>query len=96
MKKLIYILFFIPLILNGQTQNKEILFNGKNLDGWEIYGSELWYVENEELVSESGPKKEYGYLLTEKNYDNFLLHLEFKQESNGYSGVFFRSTIVSS
>ena len=93
MKKLIYILFFIPIILNGQSHNKEILFNGKNLDGWEIYGSELWYVENEELVSESGPKKEYGYLLTKKNYDNFLLHLEFKQESNGNSGVFFRSTI---
>ena len=31
--------------------------------------------------------------MTEKNYDNFLLHLEFKQESNGNSGVFFRSTI---
>ena len=78
---------------SGVSQNNEILFNGKNLNGWKIHGSELWYVENGELVSESGPNKEYGYILTEKNYDNFLLHLEFKQESNGNSGVFFRSTI---
>jgi len=93
-RKLICILFLIQLIqFSGVSQNNEILFNGKNLNGWKIHGSELWYVENGELVSESGPNKEYGYILTEKNYDNFLLHLEFKQESNGNSGVFFRSTI---
>ncbi len=94
MRKLICILFLVQLIqFSGVSQNNEILFNGKNLNGWKIHGSELWYVENGELVSESGPNKEYGYILTEKNYDNFLLHLEFKQESNGNSGVFFRSTI---
>ena len=30
---------------------------------------------------------------TEQFYDNFILDLEFKQESNGNSGVFFRSTV---
>ena len=94
MKKLIYILFFIFFTYHsGFSQKNEILFNGENLNGWDIYGTELWYVDNGELVSESGPNKEYGYLLTEKNYNNFLLHLEFKQESNGNSGVFFRSKI---
>jgi len=93
-KKLIYILFFIFFTYHsGFSQKNEILFNGENLNGWDIYGTELWYVDNGELVSESGPNKEYGYLLTEKNYNNFLLHLEFKQESNGNSGVFFRSKI---
>lgn len=71
----------------------EYLFNGKNLDGWKIYGTEKWFVEDGLLVCESGPDKQYGYLATDKWYDNFVLELEFKQEANGNSGVFFRSTI---
>jgi hypothetical protein len=69
------------------------LFNGKDLTGWKIYGTEKWYVENGELICESGPDKKYGYLATEKFYKNFDLSLEFKQEANGNSGVFFRSTV---
>lgn len=69
------------------------LFNGKDLSGWKIYGTEKWYVDNGELICESGPDKKYGYLATEQFYKNFDLSLEFKQEANGNSGVFFRSTI---
>jgi hypothetical protein len=68
-------------------------FNGKDLAGWTIHGTEKWYVENGKLVCESGPDKQYGYLSTNKNYKNFELTLEFKQEANGNSGVFFRSSI---
>ncbi|HDR52408.1 MAG TPA: DUF1080 domain-containing protein [Mariniphaga anaerophila] len=68
------------------------LFNGKNLDGWKIHGTEKWFVEDGLLVCESGPDEEYGYLSTEKNYDDFELELEFLQEADGNSGVFFRST----
>ena len=78
-----------------ETKKSEIisLFNGENLDGWIIYGTEKWYVEDNELVCESGPDKQYGYLGTEKNFDDFILSLQFKQENNGNSGVFFRSTV---
>ncbi len=69
------------------------LFNGTDLSGWNIHGTEKWYVENGDLVCESGPDNEYGYLSTEKFYDDFILTLEFKQDSNGNSGVFFRSTL---
>ena len=69
------------------------LFNGKNLDGWTNYGTEKWYVEDGMLISESGPDKEYGYLATNQYYDDFELHIEFKQEANGNSGVFIRSTV---
>ena len=72
---------------------QESLFNGKDLTGWDVYGTELWYVENGELVCESGPDKEYGYLGTRKYYNDFDLSLEFKQEANGNSGVFIRSYI---
>ena len=69
------------------------IFNGENLDGWTIHGTELWYVEDGELVCESGPDAQYGYLRTDRKYDDFELKLEFKQEADGNSGVFFRSTI---
>ncbi len=69
------------------------IFNGKNLDGWKIYGTEKWYVENGDLICESGSEKKYGYLATEKKYKNFILNLQFKQEADGNSGVFFHSKI---
>ncbi len=77
----------------GDNPAQVKLFNGKDLDGWVNYGAEKWYVENGELICESGPKAQYGYLATEKYYDDFELSVEFKQEANGNSGVFFRSTI---
>lgn len=69
------------------------IFNGNDLNGWQVHGTEKWYVEEGELVCESGPDKAYGYLATESDYQDFILHLEFKQESNGNSGVFFRSQL---
>ena len=89
MINLIIILFLnIPLLEKSKS-----IFNGKNLDGWKVYGTEKWYVEEGELVCESGPNREYGYLATEKKYKNFILELTFYQESDGNSGVFFRSSI---
>ncbi len=70
------------------------LYNGKDLSGWIVYGRDKWYVEDGDLVCESAEDcSEYGYFATEEYYDDFDLTLEFKQEANGNSGVFFRSTI---
>ena len=90
MKNLLIVFAFISL--SAAAQNKS-LFNGKDLTGWKIYGTEKWYVEKGELVCESGPDKQYGYFATEKEYKDFELTLEFKQESNGNSGVFFHSRL---
>lgn len=68
------------------------LFNGENLEGWNIHGTEKWYVEEGNLICESGPDKEYGYLSTEKFYKDFELSIDFKQEADGNSGIFIRST----
>ncbi|MBC9930971.1 3-keto-disaccharide hydrolase [Chitinophaga qingshengii] len=75
------------------AQKAQSLFNGKNLDGWKIHGTEKWYVEKGELICESGPDKEYGYLATDNKYKNFELTVQFKQEANGNSGVFFHSSL---
>ena len=92
-----YLSFLLISLLFSCTENQKLetisLFNGENLDGWIIYGTEKWYVEDYELVCESGPDKEYGYLGSEENFDDFILTLQFKQENNGNSGVFFRSSV---
>ena len=88
-----FFILIVLLILSDPIQAQINLFNGDNLDGWEIHGTEKWYVENGELVCESGPDEEYGYLSTKEHFDNFELELEFKQEADGNSGVFFRSTV---
>lgn len=92
MNKLTYTLTFLLLAGTLLAQKSTTLFNGKNLDGWKIHGTEKWYVSGGELFCESGPDKAYGYLSTEKWYDDFELEVEFKQEANGNSGIFFRST----
>lgn len=93
MKKLLLlaaVLFISSPFLFAQKQS---LFNGKDLEGWKIYGTEKWYVEDGTLVCESGPDKEYGYLATNQSFKNFELTLQFKQEADGNSGVFFHSSI---
>ena len=90
-KRILTSILLISILATGFAQTK--LFNGKDLKGWKVHGTEKWYVENGELICESGPDKQYGYLATDKDYKDFELTVEFKQESNGNSGVFFRSTI---
>jgi hypothetical protein len=94
MKKLGFFLLavFMNVSVFAGNGDWKSLFNGKNLDGWKIHGTEKWYVEDGLLVCESGPDEEYGYLSTEKFYDDFELEVEFLQEADGNSGVFFRST----
>jgi hypothetical protein len=89
-------LLVIAFVLAGSSlfaQKSIKLFNGKDLTGWKIHGTERWYVEDGLLVCESGPDKQYGYLSTDKSYKNFEFNLKFKQEANGNSGVFIRSGI---
>jgi Domain of Unknown Function (DUF1080) len=92
MKPILFLLLFCctTTLLTAQRVS---LFNGKDLSGWMVHGTEKWYVDNGQLVCESGPDKEYGYLSTNEKYKNFEFSVKFKQEANGNSGVFFRSSI---
>ena len=92
MKYVFNLILLLSFELIAYTQPVS-LFNGKDLSNWTIHGTEKWYAANGELICESGPDKQYGYLSTNKSYKNFALTLEFKQEADGNSGVFFRSSI---
>ncbi len=100
MKKitLLCILISTCIFINSYAQSTKKgkwtnLFNKKDLSGWKIYGTEKWYVDKGELVCESGPDKEYGYLGTDQKFKDFELSCQFKQEANVNSGVFFHSSI---
>lgn len=88
------VIIAIVMCVNAFAQKEERLFNGKDLKGWTIFGTEKWYVDtNGDLICESGPDKGYGYFATEKQFKDFELTLEFKQETNGNSGVFFHCQV---
>lgn len=72
---------------------KVVLFNSVDLTGWIAYGTEKWFVQDSLLVCESGPDKGYGYFATQQYYKDFDLSADFKQVTNGNSGIFFRSTV---
>ena len=92
MKKTLITLLLLAITLVGAHAQIK-LFNGKDLTGWKVAGTEKWYVEKGEMICESGPDKAYGYLVSEREFKNFELTVEFKQESNGNSGVFFHCGI---
>ncbi len=64
------------------------LFNGKDLSGWVNVNtkSDTWTVRDGLLVCSGHP---IGVMRTEKQYENFLLHVEWRHiEAGGNSGVF--------
>lgn len=68
-----------------------LLFDGKSLDNWVIMGKpEGWKVENGVIRSEGG--KGGNWLRSKKQYDNFVLRLEWRVAPGGNSGVFVRCT----
>lgn len=69
----------------------ESLFNGKDLSGWQKIGNEKWVVEDGAIYGE-GVTDEYGYLATEKSYQDFHLSLRFKCEAGGNSGVYLHTS----
>jgi hypothetical protein len=68
------------------------LFNGKDLKGWKVLGGKLesWSADPKEkiLFVKGGGG---GWLMTEKEYGDFELRLEFKVPKGGNSGVALRS-----
>ena len=87
------LILICSLVFFGLKAQKKEIFNGENLDGWKVHGTEIWYVEEGQIICESGPEGKYGYLSTKNYYYDFILTLKFKQDLDGNSGVFIRSTV---
>jgi Domain of Unknown Function (DUF1080) len=94
------LLLALPLGLAGAEEKKEgppegftALFNGKDLTGWKVTPGakmEVWGAENGLLyVNGSGG----GWLMTEKEYGDFEVRLEYKVPKGGNSGVGLRAPL---
>jgi hypothetical protein len=69
----------------------QLLFNGKNADGWHVYlgkGAGAWHVAHGALVLDTAAK-EQGDLVSNKEYTNFELKLDWKIAAGGNSGIIF-------
>jgi len=72
----------------GQTPEFRDLFNGKDLSGWINVNTapDTWAFKDGLLVCSGRP---LGVLCSEKQYENFVLHIEWRHmEAGGNSGVF--------
>ena len=71
------LLLLVNFVIFAQKGDKISLFNGNDLDGWVIHGTEKWFVEDGLLVCESGPDKDYGYLATTQKFKDFDLTVSY-------------------
>ena len=77
-----------------QAEGYQKLFNGKNLDGWQVItdnkgpDEQLFTVKNEVMhvypTQEHGSLQSFGAILTEKEYSNYKLSLEYKWGQNKF------------
>jgi hypothetical protein len=65
------------------------LFNGRNLAGWLQKGHAGWSVKSGVLTGESVGA--VGWLMSEREYGDFELELEYRLPPGGNSGVFLRA-----
>ena len=69
------------------------LFNGKDTSGWVQVLDSKWTVEDGVLLARQDPKGRRGgesWLITEKDFTDFLLAVKFRVTAGGNSGVFLR------
>ncbi len=75
----------------SKDENWIKLFNGKDLTGWKATGKmEVWGAEKGVIFCQGGGG---GWLMTEKEYGDFELRLEYKMPKGGNSGVGIRSPL---
>lgn len=69
------------------------IFNGKNLKGWAAPESNIWWTANNGiLTAKSDPTQKGSILWTKKEYENFIIQLDFKfGEGTIDSGIFLRT-----
>ena len=75
--------------VSGNEEGFASLFNGKNLSGW-IGATDQYRAEDGTIVL---PKGRGGKLLTEKQYDNFVLKFDFKLTPGANNGLAIRAPV---
>ena len=82
-----------PPVLSAPVQ----LFNGKDTSGWVQVLDSKWTVEDGVLLARQDPKGRRdgeSWLITEKDFTDFLLAVKFRVTAGGNSGVFLRDPLT--
>lgn len=90
----IVITFSINVIfLMGQDSQMKSIFDGKSLAGWMEPEDNIYFSANDGILSiKNGPDLKGSILWTEKEYQDFIIQLDFKFITDTVdSGVFLRS-----
>lgn len=82
---ILLIIMTVPLITSCDHSQNIFL---EDAHDWEIKGDANWSFSNDELMGKV--VRGDGFVLTKKQYENFVLELEFKPDSSINSGVFIR------
>lgn len=83
-----------PYVFAADEDGYRVLFNGKDLAGWEGDTS-LWKVADNCIVGDSPGIKHNQFLCTKDEYGDFELKVEFRMRDGvGNSGVQFRTKRV--
>lgn len=73
-----------------------VLFNGKDLEGWEQHGGKAEYrVQDGAVVGKTVAATPNSFLCTKRTFGDFTLELEFKVAPKMNSGVQFRSQVFN-
>ena len=86
--RFLFLLFLATFHSTAQVPAFRDLFNGKDLTGWVNVNTDpdTWTVRDGILICKGKP---IGVMRSDKQYENFILHIEWKHiEPGGNSGVF--------
>ena len=90
----IFCFLLIPFSLFGQQEKEwRNLFNGKDLTGWkQLAGKANYKAEDGAIVGTTVANSGNAFLVTEKEYGDFILELDvFVEDTAGNSGIQVRS-----
>lgn len=95
MKKCFSVVSGLYLVLTGCQTAKDWtnLFDGKSFNGWKkVAGAAEYKIEDGAVVGITVPNTPNTFLITEKEYGDFVLELEVKiEDTTSNSGIQFRS-----
>ncbi len=75
-----------------QKEGWQLLWDGKTLNGWVsnkdgVVPQKGWTIQNNDLIVDLGENKGGGDLVTEKEFKNFILEVDFKLTPGANSGI---------
>ena len=95
--KTLTVIILFSSVTFAQKKKWEVLFDGKTFTNWHVYNqagqpvSDKWKVVDGviEYVGKGGGSPQSNDLISDKEYENFVLELEWKIAEGGNSGIFY-------